>query len=647
MTSRQPEKQHLISHNKPWFSGVLWFVSGALLLAILSIFQKKMIGADPFVIKGFIVPILFGGSSALSLRFYICRSREQLVQRLRVEQISSQHVQAHAREQELLTYIINQALSSLPLNEALQRALEKLLALDGFDFDAKGSVFLVNQDSHDLDMVAHVGMAESLLIKCAHVAPGQCLCGRVAVEQGVVYANHHDHRHETTYEGLEPHGHYCAPIKSEEGLLGVLNLYLPPGHVRSAEEDAFISTITGALATTIRRKLAERALRHVNDSLEARVEERTRELRVLSSALDQSSVMVFITDRKGEIEYVNAMFTKMTGYEPDEVLEKNPRLLKSDKTPEGLYDELWQTILTGGIWRGELLDRHKDGSSFWVSTSISSVKDENGEITHFVALHEDISERKKTEAALVAAREQAEAANRVKAELLANTSHELRTPLNAIIGFSATLKQGIFGPLANDKQAEYITDIHNSGTHLLELINDILDVSSMEAGKLELHEEPCDLGQTIESSLKMVKQRARDGNVQLTASVPGDIPNLLADGRRIKQIVINLLSNAIKFTPAEGEVSLSVHCDDADLICLTISDTGIGMDEGEVLKALTEFGQIDSGHNRKYEGTGLGLPLTKGLVELHDGQLQVHSQKDQGTQVTVTFPPERTIKNAH
>ncbi len=237
---------------------------------------------------------------------------------------------------------------------------------------------------------------------------------------------------------------------------------------------------------------------------------------------------------------------------------------------------------------------------------------------------------------------EAKLANRAKSEILANTSHELRTPLNAIIGFSDIMKSEIFGPI-NDKYMEYLDDISISGEHLLELINDILDVSAIEVGKVKLDECNIDIRKITGDSIRIIKNRANYGGVHLNTDIDKNMPMLYADERRVKQILINLLSNAVKFTLANGIVLLSISYSKEGGHVFTVTDTGIGMDEEELAKAMSEFGQVGSCFTRGHEGTGLGLPLTKGLVEVHGGTLDIVSNKGKGTTVTVRFPPERTV----
>jgi signal transduction histidine kinase len=221
-------------------------------------------------------------------------------------------------------------------------------------------------------------------------------------------------------------------------------------------------------------------------------------------------------------------------------------------------------------------------------------------------------------------------------------SHELRTPLNAIIGFSEVLKSQVFGPLTERYRA-YAGDIFTSGSHLLELINEILDLSKLEAGQFELHEEAIDIRDAINGCLRLVETQAERGKIRLSSAIEEGIPRVRADDRRLRQVLINLLSNAVKFTPEGGRVWLSCFRR-GNQLAIAISDSGIGMAPEDIPKALEPFGQIDSKISRKYEGTGLGLPLAKHLVEVHSGTLAVESRINAGTTVTILLPRERLIE---
>lgn len=241
------------------------------------------------------------------------------------------------------------------------------------------------------------------------------------------------------------------------------------------------------------------------------------------------------------------------------------------------------------------------------------------------------------------AKEDADIANRVKSEFLANMSHELRTPLNAIIGFSSTIKDETFGPIGVEKYKEYANDIHESGRHLLALINDILDLAKVEAESIDLHEEPMSLGKISETVIRLILPRAKKGQVKVNNLMGADLPFLFANQRSVKQIFINLLSNAVKFTEPGGEVALDAFVDEEKFLTLVVSDTGIGMDEKDIEIACSPFGQVESSLARKQEGTGLGLPLTRALVELHGGTMAIESKKGEGTKATIKFPPERVV----
>ena len=261
-----------------------------------------------------------------------------------------------------------------------------------------------------------------------------------------------------------------------------------------------------------------------------------------------------------------------------------------------------------------------------------------------VGIRTDITDMKMREEELRKAMEVAELASRSKSEFLANMSHELRTPLNAIIGFSEIMQSEMFGSLGNVKYKDYAADINQSGRHLHAVINDILDLAKIEAGKLDLHEETVDLTATIEGSMKVVKGRADHRHIAMSIQIAENLPHLYADERKVKQILINLLSNAIKFTPDGGRVTLSAGRDRYQGLQIAVADDGIGMASEDIPKVFKAFGQVDSALGRGFEGTGLGLPLTKSLIELHGGSLSLESAPGVGTTVTVRFPPARVIE---
>jgi len=298
-------------------------------------------------------------------------------------------------------------------------------------------------------------------------------------------------------------------------------------------------------------------------------------------------------------------------------------------------------------WIQERMERHRNpGEPFemvrqdgtWLLVHEQRVADGSTAI-----ISTDITKRKQAEENLRNALIRAEEGSKAKSVFLANMSHELRTPLNSIIGFSETIKAQMFGPIGNAKYQEYAEDINASGTHLLEVISDILDISKIEAGGAVIAEDSIDLPELVDQAFVMLKERADNNGVILSRSFLMDCPMLRADPRHIKQIVINLVTNAVKFTPNGGKVSLDISLDLNQGILITIQDTGVGIEAKDIEKVLEPFEQVGDIYSRTYEGTGLGLPLAKSLVELYGGHLNLESTPGKGTSVTIGFPPLRTI----
>ncbi len=261
--------------------------------------------------------------------------------------------------------------------------------------------------------------------------------------------------------------------------------------------------------------------------------------------------------------------------------------------------------------------------------------------TSTLEVFHDITVRKRAEEALESARNAAEIANRAKSEFLSAMSHELRTPLNAIIGFSEIMIEQLLGPLENPQYLSYAADINQSGRHLLQLINDVLDVARIEVGTVTLHEEEMDVAATLKAAIALVRDRAERDALTLNVGPAENLPLLWADPRRVKQVLVNLLGNAVKFTPSGGRVTLSARMRDSGALELAVADTGIGIAAEDIPKVMTPFGQADSGMARRYGGSGLGLPLSRQFMELHGGSLSLESTPGQGTTVRLTFPKSR------
>ncbi len=363
----------------------------------------------------------------------------------------------------------------------------------------------------------------------------------------------------------------------------------------------------------------------------------------LANALEQSAASALITDTEGVILYANPRVCAISGYHKDELLGKTPRILKSGLTAARVYEDLWTRLKAGEEWTGELLNRKKTGELYWSSLAIAPLRDKDGRIVQYLAVMEDVSQRKNMEEALLLAKQQAEQANRSKSDFLASMSHELRTPMNAILGYSEFIEMQPFGPLGHPKYQEYVQDIHESGRHLLELINDMLDLSKVESGKLSLDEEDVDIAPCAVSALRLVAEQASRKNLVLTSDMAPGLPKVWADPLRLKQIVLNLLANAIKFTPDGGTVNLRGFQGEDGRVTLVVKDSGIGIRAEDLPRVLEPFGQVSNPMVRRDEGTGLGLPISKQLAELHGGTFELDSELGVGTTVTVRLPLTRNL----
>ncbi|QOJ27837.1 MAG: PAS domain S-box protein [Ignavibacteriales bacterium] len=352
----------------------------------------------------------------------------------------------------------------------------------------------------------------------------------------------------------------------------------------------------------------------------------------LTKAIEQSPVSIIITDRSGRIEYINPFFTQTTGYTFEEVKGKYPRILQSGETSPVLYHELWDTILSGNTWQGEFLNRKKSGELFWENAIISPVVNSRGEIINFFAIKEDITGQKQMVEELIAAKDKAEQMSRLKSSFLANMSHELRTPLIAILGFSEILMD----ESRDDYSREMSEMIHKGGIRLLETLNLILNLSAIEANKLDIKKEIVDSHAVLEDVVQLFSAMAAKKNLTLQRQFNARYSRLLTDKQIFSQIFNNLINNAIKFTSGGG-VTVKTENTGSGL-SVSVIDTGIGISEEDQQIIWEEFRQVSEGYNRNFEGTGLGLTITRKFVTKLGGDISVKSQLNNGTVFTVTFP---------
>jgi cell cycle sensor histidine kinase DivJ len=377
-------------------------------------------------------------------------------------------------------------------------------------------------------------------------------------------------------------------------------------------------------------------------AIAAQDRQRAADLAVLDSAViyrflaDHATDLITRHAAGGQVGFASPASRRLLGMEPQAIENRMPAALVHADDIAAMETALAEAAASGREATAEVRFLRADGSFVWTEMRCRPVSP-GDRASEIVAVTRDISERKENERALVAARDVAEQASRAKSRFLANMSHELRTPLNAIIGFSEVMTHEMFGPIGAARYLEYARLIHESGGHLLALINGVLDMSKIEAGKFELHEELYDLAQDAEQALRFVRLQAERKGVALKMSIAPGAKTIFADRRAVKQILLNLLANAVKFTPRGGEIWVAAARDDGG-IELAVADTGVGIPERDLRRLGKPFEQASDQRIRVEEGTGLGLSLVKALATLHGGDIRIQSTQGEGTVVRVKLP---------
>lgn len=393
------------------------------------------------------------------------------------------------------------------------------------------------------------------------------------------------------------------------------------------------------------------------DAIEAR-QQAEHELRKLSLVVEQNPNAVVVTDLDARIEYVNDAFVTMTGYERDWIIGRNPRLLRSGKTPQATYKAMWHALLKGENWQGEFINRRRDGSELVERAIIMPLRQPTGKISHYVAIKRDITNRKRMEAELeryhahleqlVAERTRelseakaaAETANQSKSEFLANVTHELLTPMNAIIGLTHLVRQST----QNASQQAQLEQVEGSARHLLSLINKLLDLSRIEAGLFSPGHSRVNLPQLLQRVRNQVQQNLSRKGLGLVVDLDNVPDTVLTDAESVQKVLSNLLENAVKFTP-EGHIALKVHTVAQDgehyRLRFSVSDTGIGVSDEYRERLFEPFEQADNSTTRRYGGNGLGLAISKRIVERLNGEIGMVTNPNRGSTFWFELPVQR------
>jgi len=366
----------------------------------------------------------------------------------------------------------------------------------------------------------------------------------------------------------------------------------------------------------------------------------------LRAVIDTVPAMLYACDSDLRLMFLNRYTAALAGIPSEEAIGR-PAVEVLGETFGREGQELDLRVLNSGeaVTDREQLFVDRDGVSHVMLATKSPLSNGAGRVDAVVTSAIDITERKRAEIETLAAKETAEIASRAKTEFLANMSHELRTPLNAIMGFAQMMSTEALGPIGTPKYRDYARDIDKSADHLLSLIKDILDISKIEVGRMDVDDEWLNVGEIFADIARLISERARDAGIRVETEVPKALPRLRADPTKVKQILLNLLANALKFTAPGGRVWVTGRQREDGAIVIAVGDTGIGMDEEETSLALSRFGRVDNPLTRKHSGAGLGLPLVMSLAEVHGGTCTIDSEKGAGTTVTIVFPPERAERS--
>lgn len=559
-----------------------------------------------------------------------------------------------------LNTILEIGLQSYPLQEKLGKVLQVTLAVHWLSIQYRGCIFLMNEKKGHLEMAVHHGLEEPILQACQTLPLGHCLCGQAAKSREIVHAQGVDQYHEITFPGMQPHGHFCVPILNDQRLLGVLNLYLEPGQSGGDEEKRFLKTVAHTLASIIDREYT------------------VRRVHQLSQATEESPASVVITNTRGIIEYVNKKCCSVTGYQKEELVGHTPRILKGGDLPHAVYADLWQTISGGKEWRGELHNRRKNGEYFWEDVAISPIRNRNGETTHYLAVKEDITQRKELEDALgtllstldqrVAQRTmeldaKVEELERTRNKLIdsekmaslgrlvAGFAHEINTPIGISVAGSSQIEEAI---MALEKLLEADEVEEEKIFHIMDIIREasVLTLSNLRrAGALiasfkrtsvDQSSEEMRLFNVLETSQDVVRSlhnRLKKTAIKVTLKCP-QLFQVLGLPGILDQLLTNLIMNSIIHGFEEGTKAGDIVVEIAKRegrLELLYSDTGVGMADAVREKIFEPFFTTHRAHG----GSGLGLYLCYNLVTSKlNGTIRCESAVGQGVRFHISFPIE-------
>jgi PAS domain S-box-containing protein len=515
------------------------------------------------------------------------------------------------------TELLTLAMENDGLDSFIEKALNAILSVPWFMIQPKGAIFLSDNSSKKLVLKAQKGLHESLLKTCAAVPFGRCLCGRAAASGEIVFAQDVDGRHENSYDGIKPHGHYCLPLRSDGDLVGVLTLYLEAGHTEDPDETAQLKNVGGLLAEIIEKKRAH------------------TEQQKMSGIIQQASEAVFVTGTDGRITYVNKAFEKMTGFTAEEASGKTPNLLKNGEHPPEYYGKMWTSMQKGVPWTGKIVNKRKDGAFYTVRANIFPLKNPAGETTAYVTIQEDIS-------ALTEVEEQLRQSQKMEAvgRLAGGVAHDFNNILMAIDSYTQFLRPALDG---NVQGSEDLDEIKKAVGRAAAITRQLLAFSRKQKADFQ----PLDLRQAVQENEKMLK-RLLGAGVSLEISAAAEVKPVKADPGQIDQILMNLAVNAKDAMPGGGRIEIKAlphklsipvptplgTMPAGEYSAITVRDTGTGIDKETLSKIFDPFFTTKP----KGKGTGLGLSIVYGIIKHHGAYITVASQPGKGSTFTLYFP---------
>ena len=572
---------------------------------------------DPLILAVFLITVAFliQGSIIISALFDEAYT------------VSNQAAEAMKRRagiNKALSDILSVAMDKQPLEQMMEKVLHIILSIEWLSFEKRGSIFITDSKTKTLTMIAQHNMQPELIKQCGLLAFGKCLCGTAAETGELIYKSCIDHEHAIRIDEITPHGHYCVPVLSRGESIAVINLYLSHGHRQSDDELLFLSTVADAVAPMIQNyRLEAQALK-------------------IHAAIDQAGEAVLISDTDGLIEYVNKSFTRNTGYTPEESIGHTPSILKSGNQNQAFYQQMWDTIKAGENWQGEVIEKRKDGSFYPAMLTISPIRNNQGEITHYVGIHEDLSEHKSLES-------QFRQAQKMEAlgTLVGGIAHDFNNMLASMIGNLFIIK----GKLQDRPEIlDKVERVEKVGFQAAEMIKQMLVFA--RSNDVEMHR--LSLSPFIKEVFNL-HQITVPENIQMKKTICSAPLPIMGNPAMLQQMLLNMINNAIDAMdglekPAIGFLLSELKADrafcqlhnkanpDTDYAYMRISDNGCGIRSDNIEQIFDPFFTTKEAG----KGTGLGLSMTATIIESHGGFIEVESKANKGTTFHIYLPLSTT-----